>query len=99
MNTEFELSDKKVKTKNWHKCLKWISVSDFSTLFFPTCNSLKTWFKFSRVKINTKDLKGNKNYCEFAGFLIYLHVGFELSRVKLQQMHEGNLGKFDFGSS
>ena len=35
-------------------------------------------------KNKCKDLKGNKNYFEFAGFSSYLHVGFELSRVKLQ---------------
>ena len=44
------------------------NVSDFSTMFFfPTCYALKTWFGLSRVKLCRNDLKGNKNYFEFAG--------------------------------
>ena len=53
---------------------------------FSTCHRLKTWFDLSRVKLFRNDPKGIKNY-------------FELPRVKLQYMHEGNQGEIDFGSS
>ena len=43
------------------------------------------------------DLRENKNYFELEGGSCYL--GFELPRVKLQQMYEENPGKIDFGSS
>ena len=44
------------------------NVSDFRTMFFfPTFYALKAWFGLSRVKLCRNDLKGNKNYFEFAG--------------------------------
>ena len=43
------------------------------------------------------DLKGNKNYFELAGGSSYR--GFELPRVKLHLMYDGNPGEIDFGSN
>ena len=43
------------------------------------------------------DLKGNENCFELEGGSSYR--GFELLRVKLQQMYDGNPGEIDFGSS
>ena len=65
--------------------------------FFLACHMLITWFKLSRVKLYRKDLKGNKDYFELVGGSTY--QGFELPRVKLQYMYEGNPGEIDFGSS
>ena len=65
--------------------------------FFPTFQGFKTWFELSRVKLYRNDLRGNKNYFELAGVSSYR--GFELPRVKLQQMYDGNPGEIDFGSS
>ena len=38
---------------------------------------------------------GNKNYFELAGGLSYPE--FEIPRVKLQLMYDGNPGEIDFG--
>ena len=65
--------------------------------FLMTCNALKIWFELSRVKLYRKDLKGNINYSELAGSSSYR--GFELPRVKLQLICEGNPGEIDFCSS
>ena len=42
-------------------------------------------------------MKGDKNYFELAGGSSYR--GFELPRVKLQWMYEGNPQEIDFGLS
>ena len=42
-------------------------------------------------------MRENKNYLELAEGSSYR--GFELPRVKLQWMHEGNPGQIYFGSS
>ena len=42
------------------------------------------------------DLKGKENWFELAGGLIYR--GFELPRVKLQQIYHRNPGEIEFGS-
>ena len=41
------------------------NVSDAIRLFFPDFKGLKTWFKLSRVKLYTNDLRGKK-YFELA---------------------------------
>ena len=65
--------------------------------FFLTYHVVKPWFELSRVKLYSNDLKGNKNYFELAEGSNYR--GFELPRVKLQWLYEGNPGEIDFGSS
>ena len=71
--------------------------------FFPDfliiIKGLKTWFELSRVKLSElyrNDLRRNKNF-KLAGDLSYR--GFELPRVKLQSMYDGNPGEIDFGLS
>ena len=41
------------------------------------------------------DLRGNENWFELAGVRVIM--GFELPRVKLQWMYNGNPGEIDFG--
>ena len=43
------------------------NVSDLSTMFVFSSYVLKTLFGLSRVKLCRNDLKGKKNYFEFAG--------------------------------
>ena len=48
------------------------------------------------------DLRGNENWLELAGVQVIKsssYRGFELPRVKLQWIYEGNPGKIDFGLS
>ena len=98
MNTEFELEWQKSKDKEltrslWNK----FNVLDFSTrFFFLTYHALITWFELSRVKLCRNDLEGNKNNFELAGGSSYR--GFELPRVKWQQIYEGIPREIDFGS-
>ena len=55
--------------------------------FLTTCHALKTWFKLLRVKsVYRNDLKGNKNYFEFAGGSGYR--AFELPEGKITGNHE-----------
>ena len=49
------------------------------------------------MKYIENDLKGNGNYFELAEGSSYR--GFELLRVKLQEMYERNPREIDFGSS
>ena len=70
---------------------------DGTQLFFPTYYALKTWLELSRVKLYSNALKGNKKYLELAGGSSF--QGFELPRVKLQWMYDGNPGEIDFGLS
>ena len=88
--------DKELTWLFWNK----FNVLDFSTLFFffPTCHALKAWFELSRVKLYWNDLKGNKNYFELR-FVGLRYRGFDLLRVKLQWMYEGDPREIDFGLS
>ena len=51
---------------------------------------------FSRDFLRAQNM-GNENYFDLAGGSSYR--GFELPRVKLQKMYEGNPGEIYFGSS
>ena len=64
--------------------------SDHCFLFL-TCFTLKTWFELLRVKIFRLSEGKHK--------LLQVSRRFELSRVKLQLMYEGNPREIDFGSS
>ena len=70
------------------------NVSDASTLFFP---DLSTQNMVRVIGGKRNALRGNKNYFEFAGGSS--NRGFELPRVKLQKMYEGNPREIVFGSS
>ena len=51
------------------------------------------WFELSRVKLYINDLKENKDYFDVAGGSSYGE--FELPRVKLQYIFDGNPGDID----
>ena len=51
----------------------------------------QTWFELSRVKLYRKWPEGKRKLVRVSG-------RFELPRVKLQKMYDGNPGEIDFGS-
>ena len=76
--------------------LFWTAAHWIFFFFLTTCHALKTWFKLSRVKsVYRNDLKGNKNYFEFAGGSGYR--AFELPEGKITG-NEVNLSKKSRGN-
>ena len=85
MDPEFELEWHKSKDKELTR-LFWNKIQCFVlqyTVFFPARQALITWLELSRVKLYRNDLKGNKNYFEFAEGSSYR--GFELPRVRVSK--------------
>ena len=67
---------------------------DASTLSFARAQNM---VELSGVKLYRNGLRRNKNYFELAGGSSYR--GFELPRVKLKDMYDGNPKEIDFSSS
>ena len=82
-------------TRQWERknSMFWMPVDCFFPDFLRAQNN---WFELSRVKLYQNDLRGNKNNFELVRGSS--SRGFELLRVKLQEMYDGNPGENDFGS-